>query len=199
MSFSESYAAAQSRIVDCYGQALLVHVCAVQAMALPGEFWECGVYKGGTARLIADVIRTGAPRPFHLFDTFAGFPAVTSEDGGRPQPGWFGGSNADDVRDFVNADFATLHVGNVPDTFAGLENSRIAFAYLDVDLYKPTFDALTFVLPRMVPGGIILVGDYGDKHWPGAKLAVDQLIEQKRIMHFEYKEFSHQAVIRPAE
>lgn len=55
---------------------------ASQALSLDGEFWECGVYRGGSARLPAELIKTSdKPHRLRLFDTFEGFISVQPEDG----------------------------------------------------------------------------------------------------------------------
>lgn len=44
---------------------------------MSGEFWECGVYRGGTAALLARVLESGeqpGSRRLRLFDTFTGLP-----------------------------------------------------------------------------------------------------------------------------
>ena len=56
----------------------LLYSLALQALNLNGEVWECGVYKGGTALLLASLIAEKADpsrRPtIRLFDTFEGMP-----------------------------------------------------------------------------------------------------------------------------
>jgi O-methyltransferase len=144
---------------------------AAKAMELNGEFWECGVFRGGSARIIADILRP-RPRMLRLFDTFSGFPFIAPEDESFPDYAMFTTTSAGDVARFVDAKFAVIHVGKIPETFAGLEGARLAFLHLDVDLYLPTKAALAFALPRMLPGGAIVVDDCGDPDWPGVILAV---------------------------
>src|SRR3954452_6474582 len=48
---------------------------ARSALQLSGEVAEVGVYKGGTARMLAKVFAP-AGKTVHLFDTFAGMPQV---------------------------------------------------------------------------------------------------------------------------
>src|SRR5688572_25071213 len=51
----------------CY----VLYSLASQALHVEGEFWECGVYRGGTAHLLADVISSsGREKTLRLFDTF---------------------------------------------------------------------------------------------------------------------------------
>ena len=65
----------------------LVHLArqveAVLAYGIPGDFVECGVWRGGAAFLIADILRaTGASdRRVWLFDSFEGLPPPEEIDG----------------------------------------------------------------------------------------------------------------------
>jgi O-methyltransferase len=167
---------ATARLMLQPGRARGLFDMAQKALALDGEFWECGVYKGGSARLIAEVLKD-RPRTFRLFDTFRGFAGVGPRDRAQAFEGqMFYSENAvQDVKEFVGAEFVKIHPGVIPESFKGLENSKIAFVNLDVDLYKPTREALAFILPRMVKGGVIVVDDYNDPDWPGVTAAINEL------------------------
>jgi len=176
MNFELAEAAARTddRLLLWTARAKRLYELAESVLHLDGEFWECGCYRGGSARLLAELLR-GNPRPLRLFDTFKGFADVTPDDG----PGdwkqngqmFYSADAAEDVRQFVAADFVTVHPGAVPAGFVGLENSKIAFAYLDMDLYVPTREAMRFILPRMALGGVIVLDDCGDAGWPGVEKA----------------------------
>ncbi|HBH79257.1 MAG TPA: hypothetical protein DDY39_05465, partial [Nitrospira sp.] len=64
--------------------------------------------------------------------------------------------------------------GWIPDRFPEVKERRFAFVHIDVDLYQPIMDSLKFFFPRLLPGGIIVVDDYGYSIFPGAKKAVDE-------------------------
>ena len=57
-----------------------------------------------------------------------------------------------------------------------VESKKFAFVHVDVDLYQPTLDSLKFFYPRLLPGGVIVVDDYGYSVFPGAKRAVDEFL-----------------------
>jgi hypothetical protein len=147
---------------------------AVRCLDVPGEIWECGVYRGDTSRkLLKCFVPHG--RTVRCFDTFCGRPDGCAQD----QPDVGGQSR------FTDADYervcldliaagASVHRGLIPATFAGLGESRIAFAYVDLDLYEGTRDALAFILPRLSPGGLVMVHDYMSGVWPGAHRAVNE-------------------------
>jgi O-methyltransferase len=156
----------------------VLHALARQALANGGEFWECGVYRGGSARMLRRTIESvadPAKRPvLRLFDSFEG---MKETDGTRDlhRPGDFADTGADAVRRVVGDPPAvTLHPGWIPETFRGLESARIGFVHVDVDLYRSVLDVCEFVRPRMVPGSFMVFDDYGFPSCPGARQAVDE-------------------------
>jgi O-methyltransferase len=147
----------------------------MQAMHLNGEIVECGVFRGGTALLEAETLRTQESiRHLHLFDTFAGMPATTSGID-RFEPGDFGGTSIGSVQALLSPyDFVDFHAGYMPDTFEGLDVNRIAWAHIDVDIYKSVRDCIEFVYPRLLPGGYMVFDDYGFPSCASARRAVDE-------------------------
>lgn len=186
------------RVLLSRDRARCLYDCAQDALRVDGEYWETGVFQGGSARMLAEVLR-GRDRTLRLFDTFEGFKGLTQEDGDFGHIGWFSNTSLEMVKQFVDADFAFYYPGLVPETFAGLEGSKIAFAHLDTDLYEPIKAALEFVLPRLSPNGIIVVDDYGDSNWPGVRAAVCEAFDPKFPVNLyvrKYGEHDCQAVIR---
>ncbi len=76
--------------------------------------------------------------------------------------------------------FADLTEADLPE--------QISFAFLDGDLYESIRDCLRLVVPKMEPGGAILVHDYRNPALPGVKKAVDEVFS-------EVKTFESLAVI----
>jgi O-methyltransferase len=146
-----------------------------QVLPLGGEVWECGVYRGGTARLLAETMAEAmlAPPPLRLFDTFAGMPAVDAV-ADRHMAGDFADTSESGVAAFVgHAAFVTTHAGRIPETLAGHEHARLAFVHVDVDIKHSVHDCCAFAWPRLVPGGVMVFDDYGFASCPGAREAVD--------------------------
>jgi O-methyltransferase len=54
-----------------------------------------------------------------------------------------------------------------------MEDSRLAFAHVDVDIYQSVLDCCRFIMPRMLRGGFVVFDDYGFPSCPGARQAVD--------------------------
>jgi O-methyltransferase len=153
---------------------------ARQARHCAGEFWECGVYKGGTAMLLKQVLADcDQPRVLRLFDTFEGLPDA---DPGRDfhRRGQFADTSQAEVAARVGGrEFVHIHAGRIPATFAGLSDARIAFAHVDVDLYESVRDCCEFIYPRLSPGAVMIFDDYGRRFCPGARKAVDEYFEDK--------------------
>jgi O-methyltransferase len=169
--------------------------------SLEGNIAELGVYKGGTARLLAEAIDNS--RKIHIFDTFAGVPAeltdpkidYVSEDHPQLNISWVGGeyhggewsASYDEVRKFLEGlKSIVFHRGMVPDTLSEVEDETFCFIYLDMDIYQPTVDALNFFWPRLVSKGVIILDDY--KHLWGITEAITKFAEEKgvEIIHTAY-------------
>jgi len=163
----------------CYVLHQLVKQCA----HLPGDFAECGVYKGGTAMLAARTLHDAgaSDRPLHLFDTFQGMPEQAGRDAGGHAPGDFGDTSLTAVQsrltEFPNVRF---HPGLIPTTLSAAEDRSFAFVYLDLDLYDSTLQAARFFYPRMVPGAALICDDYGfPRYKDAAKKAIDEYFADK--------------------
>lgn len=152
---------------------------AEQALREPGDFWECGVYKGGTAIMLADLIKNAPEKSLHLFDTFAGMPP-TDPQRDLHREGDFADNDIKAVqqRVGVSAQIA-YHAGIIPATFAGMEQARIALAHVDVDIYQAILDCCEFIYPRLCNGGFMVFDDYGFPSCPGARAAVDTFFADK--------------------
>ncbi len=150
-----------------------------QALHLPGDVMEAGVYRGGTAKLLKDGMRGANDRQLLLFDSFEGMQAA--RDGlDRHRAGDFADTSLEAVQALVgDEDFIVYRKGWIPETFAGLEDRRLAFVHIDLDLYQSILDCLAFVYPRLSPGGVLVFDDYGFASCPGARRAVDEFFGSK--------------------
>jgi hypothetical protein len=62
--------------------------------------------------------------------------------------------------------------GKVEDTLPGAAPERIAVLRLDTDWYASTKHEMEQLYPRLSPGGVLILDDYG--HYEGARQAVDE-------------------------
>ena len=163
---------------------------------LPGDFVECGVWKGGSSMLMALSLLefNDTSRILRLYDTYAGMTEPTAED----VIAWNDKSvtqKLQEDRSVGKDSFSTWSVakeeveanmnataypeekiryieGDVAETLATDVPERLALLRLDTDWYKSTAYELEILYPKVVPGGIVVVDDYG--HFKGARKAVDE-------------------------
>lgn len=149
-------------------------------MHLPGDVWECGVFRGGTAAMMASMLKDQCPtKRLFLFDTFEGMPE-TDATKDLHRAGDFSQTSLESVVDYVgNSELCVFRKGFIPDSFVGLEDARIALAHIDVDIYKSIIDCLNFIWPRIDVGGFVVFDDYGFPSCPGARAAVDEFFLAK--------------------
>ena len=161
--------------VRCY----ILYQCAKHTRSLPGAAAEVGVYRGGTARLLADAVH-GTGKPLHLFDTFGGMPAT---DPGKDLHalGDFADTSPEAVLKLLHGrDGVFLHVGVFPYTAAAVANESFCLVHVDADIYRSVLDSCAFFYPRLVPAGMMIFDDYGFPSCPGAKEAVDAFFASRK-------------------
>lgn len=168
---------------------------------------ECGTWKCGVLGAMALAVNDkNVDCVVYGLDTFAGIPDPTPEDGPKAQHRGVSNRKNDLLapievaRDTLFNRFAlpdneriVLLKGLFADTLPGmLDDLRpIAVLRLDCDWYEPTMFCLDQLYDRVIPGGAIIIDDYG--HWPGCKKAVDEFratnnIEQP-LVKTDYTEF----------
>jgi O-methyltransferase len=162
---------------------------------VPGDIVECGVWRGGSMMAAAlTLLRLGdTERDLYLFDTFSGMAAPTAADVRSPYDGYsphrrwrrrrrgrtsdWAAIGAETVRASMEAtgyppQRIHLVAGLVEDTLPHRAPQSVALLRLDTDWYESTRHELVHLYPRLVPGGVLIVDDYG--HYEGARLAVDE-------------------------
>ena len=151
---------------------------------------EVGVYRGGSAWFMADALRrSGREMPFYVCDTFQGHVEVDDSVDGVHRPGvQFTRVKAEKVAKYLREfPFIRMQVGDIRETapaFAG--ESAFGLVHLDVDVYPITRFCLDFFGPRVVPGGMMVMDDYGTTTCEGVKRAVDEFTASNpgfRVMH----------------
>jgi O-methyltransferase len=163
-------------------RCFIIYSLALQSLHLPGMFYECGVYKGGTAILLAKILsmhRVYASQRLYLFDSFEGMPD-TDKTYDLHAKGDFSDTSLESVKERVGFPaLVEFNKGVIPSTFSGKEDQSISFAHIDVDIYKSVLDCCEFIYPRLLNGGILIFDDYGFPSCPGAKKAVDFFFRDK--------------------
>jgi O-methyltransferase len=156
-------------------------------LKLEGDSAECGAYKGATSYLICQAIQQAArqgvqsaDKKRHLiFDSFQGVSEPGAQDGGFWRAGDMASPESVLRANLAEFPFVEIYPGWIPTRFVEASARSFFFVHIDVDLYQPTLDALSFFYPRLVSGGMMLFDDYGFLTCPGARQAVDQFLAEK--------------------
>lgn len=182
----------EARLFSLY--SLAKRVCIED---IPGNFVECGTYKGGAAALLAVVVKRYSlrPRRLYAFDTFEGMPEPSEVDRQDGIPANLTGFGAGTLKAPMSENIEKicehLQVRDIVIPVKGLfaqtlpeyksEIGDIAFLHADGDWYQSTMDIFNNLYDSIVVGGIIQVDDYG--HWEGCRKALHDF-EQVRGENF---------------
>jgi len=165
-----------------------------RVLDVPGSVVECGVAFGGGLMTLAQVSAILEPVNYQRriigFDTFEGFPSLSSKDRegghGQARAGGMAALSYQELQTCIglyNQNRALGHItkvelvkGNVVETIpAYLKQSPhlvVSLLYLDLDLYEPTQVALRHFLPRMPKRALIAFDELNHPSWPGETLAL---------------------------
>jgi len=157
---------------------------------------ECGTFKGLSAYQISSLLqKKGFNKKFYIFDSFEGLSEFKDEDinlinkdtnfeNRRKEFACPLETVKDKLKDF---DFISYHKGWIPERFSDIKDGeKFSLVHIDVDLYQPIYDSLSFFYPRMVSGGVIVLDDYGYLAFPGARKAVDDFMADKNDLMLSF-------------
>jgi len=177
--------------------ALIEATRYVSRHGIEGDVVECGVWRGGSMQAAARTLISldDTDRDLYLFDTYEGMPPPSDRDvrhDGRPAQALLAASprqgskvwavaTLGDVREgFARVPYPAEQVhfikGRVEDTIPDGAPERISILRLDTDWYESTRHELEHLYPRLSPGGVLLLDDYG--YWKGARKATDEFLER---------------------
>jgi O-methyltransferase len=166
---------------------------------IPGDFVECGVWRGGSSMAAALAFDHFGERDIglHLYDTFEGMSAPSEHDlqaqSGRTAENLLSGAEKDEriwcvapiegvQRNLATTGYPEGRIryvqGKVEDTIPAAIPERISILRLDTDWYESTAHELVHLYPRLSVGGVLIIDDYG--YWAGARKAVDDYFAGNR-------------------
>jgi O-methyltransferase len=172
--------------------ALYQAVKYLNANNIPGDFVECGVWRGGSSMAAAlSLLEIGdRTRHIYMYDTYEGMSEPTEKDvdfrNTKIKDVWNRVTRNDKVMCYATLDDVRenmestgfpserLHYikGKVEDTIPGRIPEQIALLRLDTDWYESTKHEMVHLYPLLAPNGVLILDDYG--HWQGARQAVDE-------------------------
>lgn len=145
----------------------------VNQSGIPGDFVECGTYKGGSAAVMGTALN--ANRHLWLYDSFEGMPNAGLVDGEEAKK-WEGKciASEDDVRAVmatvaISRDCYTIRSGWFQDTFLLPLPRQVAFLHCDADWHDAVILVLKTFYPLVPKGGCVLLDDFG--YWEGCREA----------------------------
>lgn len=165
-------------LVDQYRLYELWHLCD-QLKHLPGDVLEVGVWKGGSAVLLAQRFKMlGVDLAIYAADTFKGVVKVTAAD-----PSYQGGEHHEtsvetvqNLAQQVAGKPLTILQGIFPDdTGHTVADKTFRLVHIDVDIYESAKDVFAWAWPRLSRGGIVVFDDYGFPTCQGVTKLVNEL------------------------
>jgi len=171
----------------------------VLAQNIPGDFVECGVWRGGASFLMADLLRRARvpDRKVWLFDSFEGLPPPEEVDGAfalsyfrNPGSPWYHDNcrvAVEDVRrsarDLGIDAYTELVKGWFDETLPANRDriGSIALLRLDCDWYKSVRCCLDTLYDQVSADGIVLFDDYYAVD--GCAIAVHEFLASRRLPH----------------
>lgn len=165
---------------------------AKDCLKTDGDYVELGCYKGDTSLLIADAVRNSGKRLW-IYDSFEGLPEKTLEDiselGQAFQKGALNVTKREVKERFLRAGLPVPAIKKA--WFNELKDTdlpeKIAFAFLDGDLYESIKVSLELIDGKMAPGGIVIIHDYKNPALPGVAKATNEWLAKndKKIECFQ--------------
>jgi hypothetical protein len=174
----EKFMAAVGRhATDLVEQGILwrTHVLAWAArggLRHEGDFVECCCYKGTSAAVLCDYLDFSTlPKTFYLYDSFDVRVTDTVSDAKT--------DHGPELFERTKQRFAAIPNvkvlrGMVPAVLDDESPSRIAFLHIDMNNAAGEIAALERLFDRVVPGGLVVLDDYGYTIFRAQKLAHDK-------------------------
>lgn len=161
--------------------ALRLNAAEITSRRIEGDIAELGVYRG---EFSMEMNRLLPDRTLWLFDTFSGFdPRDLKEEsaisGKKNCHRDFSDTSIGEVREKLPFPRRAVFVrGYFPESLSAYpclkeEKQKFALVSLDPDLYRPTYEGLSYFYPRLSPGGRILIHDYTSFQFEGVRHAVE--------------------------
>jgi Macrocin-O-methyltransferase (TylF) len=164
---------------------------------IPGDLVECGVWRGGSMKLVAHVLHSlgDTNRTLFLYDTFEGMtepdPAFDIDfSGNEAVNDWrevrrrgvkWAYAPVEEVQQIIAStgypmEKVKLVKGRVEETIPETIPAFIALLRLDTDWYSSTKHEMEHLYPKLSPQGILILDDYG--HYQGARRGVDEYLSK---------------------
>jgi hypothetical protein len=165
-----------------------------------GAIMEFGVRWGQNMALFSTL--RGIHEPFNYnrkcigFDTFEGFPSVSSQDGALVQIGDYSVSEnwqaeLEGILQFHEQNSPVSHKRKfelvkgdaslmLPAYLREHPETIVALAYFDFDIYQPTKDCIEAILPHLTKGSVLAFDELNCPEFPGETIALREVLGLSR-------------------
>ena len=159
---------------------------ADQVKSLEGDYVECGVNTGAYSKAIIEYSQFNSlNKIFHLLDTFDGLIAdqLTEKEKVAGLDKYLGQYKNvyEGVLETFKNDRVNIIKGTVPETLPLCYTEKVAYLSIDMNCVEPEVAALEYFYDKVVPGGVIILDDYGFPQHIHQKIAHDKFAKQKGI------------------
>ncbi len=179
--------------------ALFQSVIYIIENNIPGDFVECGVWRGGSSMVITEtLLMLGINnRKVYLYDTFEGMPEPGKKDtkirkgidpkiiweSEKKKGGWCAVSLEEVQENLAKTNYPISNIvfvkGMVEETIPNTVSETISLLRLDTDFYDSTYHEFIHLYPRLSNKGVLIIDDYGS--WQGSREATDQYFQEQNI------------------
>ncbi|MDH3319853.1 MAG: TylF/MycF family methyltransferase [Betaproteobacteria bacterium] len=162
--FERNYALAEPHTLLMKAQVRSVYDRLLETRHLPGDCIEFGGFRGGLSFFLGLCIGDlGLAKRVIMLDSFQGLPQTEAALDGPFERGMM----ASDLQSVQGAraalgldDVVEIRAGWFEDTLRQMPPAaQFCLAHLDADIYASTKTALRYLLPRLVPGGAVVLDD----------------------------------------
>lgn len=172
-----------------------------QVLDIPGAIVECGVFKGTSLTrfgLMREMLGSYSSAKIIGFDVFSDeYPNTLYEEDKAQRDFWIKTAGPSSIsREQLEEIFRRLNIRNfelvagdiletLPRYAAEHPELKVALLNIDIDFVEPTMCTLEYLYDRVMPGGIILLDNYGAYH--GDTKGIDNFLKGKDV---EIRRFS---------
>ena len=155
---------------------------------LEGDFVECGVDTGAYSRAVVEYIGfKNLNKKFYLMDTYEGLVAglVTEEELEAGISQYMDNYKSKNLYERVKDTFKEFNVevikGIIPGTLPLCKAEKICYLSIDMNCVAPEIAAAEYFWDKIVPGGAVILDDYGFPAHILQKKAFDEFAREKNI------------------
>lgn len=192
-----------SNDIKIFGKLLYRHKFFEEVKDLPGDIVEVGVFKGSGIATFSKILEIYCPNSIKKIIGFDIFNPDMSKiilekdnniDKNNMNIIYSRINEKDRTYNAVKERLNNMKINNnvvliegdveetLPDFVLNNPGQRISLLYIDVDIERPTYNALKYLWDKVVPGGIIVFDEY-EYHKFSESCGVDKFLKERKIKY----------------